>query len=236
MKNQYFGDINDYRKYGLLRVLCGDGGISSGVCWMLTPSDGRTDGQFLRYLDQRARWRSYDPGLFDYLYRCVRVDNQRDVHWMEASGVLPNARYFSRMLNDDARGRRDYFSEMLESFRGINLIFFDPDNGFEVPSKPIGRRDSNKYLYWGEMSQAYRSGHSVLIYQHFVRENRESFIERIASRIRAETNAAAIYSFRTSNVVFFLASQAQHADHLIRQSGRIPSIWGQQILVSQHPC
>jgi hypothetical protein len=234
MKNQYFGDINDYRKYGLLRVLSGDGKISSGVCWMLTPSDGRTDGQFLRYLDQRDRWRGYDSDLFEHLYRCVRVDNQRDVRWVEDSDVLPNARFFSRMLSDDARARRDYFSGMLESFRDIDLIFFDPDNGFEVPSKPMGRRGSSKYLYWGEMYNAYRSGHSVLIYQHFVRENRESFIQRIAARICAETNAALIYSFRTSNVVFFLASQAQHADHFTRQSERIPGIWGQQILVSSY--
>jgi hypothetical protein len=26
MKNQYFGDVNDYRKYGLLRLLTGPGG------------------------------------------------------------------------------------------------------------------------------------------------------------------------------------------------------------------
>ncbi len=235
MKNQYFGDINDYRKYGLLRVLSGDGEICSGVCWMLTPSDGRTDGQFLRYLDQPARWRSYDSDLFDHLYRCVRVDNQRDVRLVEDPGVLPNTRFFSRMLSDGVRARREYFSEKLESFRGIDLIFFDPDNGFEVPSKPMGRKDSSKYLSWGEMSTVYRSGHSVLIYQHFGRENRKNFIERIVARIRTETNAAAIYSFRTSNVVFFLGSQAQHADHFSRQSERIPSIWGQEILIYQHP-
>ena len=235
MKDQYFGDINDYRKYGLLRVLSGEDEISSGVCWMLTPSDRRTDGQFLRYLDQPARWRSYDPYLFDYLYRCVRVDNQRDVRLLEDSDVLPNARFFSRLLGDDIGDRKDYISEMLESLRGIDLIFFDLDNGFEVPSKPMGRKNSSKYLYWGEVSTAYSSGHSILVYQHFVREKRENFIERIATRIRAETNAAAIYSFRTSNVVFFLGSQTQHVDHFSRQSERIPDIWGQQILVSQHP-
>ncbi|CAA9432540.1 MAG: hypothetical protein AVDCRST_MAG37-733 [uncultured Rubrobacteraceae bacterium] len=51
MKNQYFGDVSDYRKYGLLRVLSSEGEISTGVCWMLTPSDGRTDGRKLEYLD-----------------------------------------------------------------------------------------------------------------------------------------------------------------------------------------
>ena len=235
MKNQYFGDINDYRKYGLLRVLSGDGEISSGVCWMLTPSDGRTDGQFLRYLDQRAKWRDFDPDLFDHLHRCVKVENERDIRFVEDSDALLNTRFFSQVLSDDARVRADYFAEMLESFRGSALVFFDPDNGFEVPSKPLGRKDSSKYLYWREMSNTYTSGHSVLIYQHFVRENRESFVERIAAKICAETNAAAIYSFRTPNVVFFLASQAGHADHFSSRAERIASIWGKQILAFQHP-
>jgi len=39
MKNQYFGDINDYRKYGLLRGLSNKGEISTLVCWMLTENE-----------------------------------------------------------------------------------------------------------------------------------------------------------------------------------------------------
>lgn len=39
MKNQYFGDINDYRKYGLIRLLTGAGKLKTTVCWMLTPDD-----------------------------------------------------------------------------------------------------------------------------------------------------------------------------------------------------
>ena len=39
MKNQYFGDINDYRKYGLLRILISGGGIKTIVCWVLRPDD-----------------------------------------------------------------------------------------------------------------------------------------------------------------------------------------------------
>jgi hypothetical protein len=35
VKNQYFGDVNDYRKYGLLRVLTNGGEIKTFVCWML---------------------------------------------------------------------------------------------------------------------------------------------------------------------------------------------------------
>ena len=38
MKHQYVGDINDYRKYALLRALSAGGANRIGVCWMLTPA------------------------------------------------------------------------------------------------------------------------------------------------------------------------------------------------------
>jgi hypothetical protein len=41
VRNQYFGDINDYRKYGLIRALTNHGELRTTVCWMLTPDDGK---------------------------------------------------------------------------------------------------------------------------------------------------------------------------------------------------
>lgn len=45
MKDQYAGDINDYRKYGLLRTITESSDLSLAVCWMLTAPDGRRDGR-----------------------------------------------------------------------------------------------------------------------------------------------------------------------------------------------
>jgi hypothetical protein len=39
MKEQYVGDVNDYRKYALLRHFAIECGLRVGVCWMLTPPD-----------------------------------------------------------------------------------------------------------------------------------------------------------------------------------------------------
>jgi hypothetical protein len=50
MKNQYFGDINDYRKYGLLRAWQAAGNGTLLVAWMLTPDDGSRDGGSRSYL------------------------------------------------------------------------------------------------------------------------------------------------------------------------------------------
>jgi len=35
MKHQYFGDVSDYRKYGLLRGIQRHTNLRLGVCWML---------------------------------------------------------------------------------------------------------------------------------------------------------------------------------------------------------
>src|SRR3954464_1849408 len=73
MKNQYFGDVNDYRKYGLLRSLVLADGLRIGVCWMLTPDDHRPDGEKTKYLNPRSErnWRSLDPILYEFLQRKV---------------------------------------------------------------------------------------------------------------------------------------------------------------------
>ena len=63
MKNQYFGDINDYRKYGLIRILSDGGIIRTGICWMLTPDDTRTDGKFTQYLINPEEYKKFDPDL-----------------------------------------------------------------------------------------------------------------------------------------------------------------------------
>jgi hypothetical protein len=55
VKNQYFGDINDYRKYGLLRLLTNRGEIRTAVCWMLTRDDESIDGN-LTPLTSAARY------------------------------------------------------------------------------------------------------------------------------------------------------------------------------------
>ena len=122
---------------------------------MLTPSYGRTDGRKLEYLDQSGRSRSFDPCLFDHLYRYIKVEDKRSVRLVENVDVLPETVFFTQSLTDSVRERCRYFAEMLERFRGVDLVFFDPDNGFEVTSKPLGRRGSIKYLFWEEMARTY---------------------------------------------------------------------------------
>lgn len=234
MKNQYFGDINDYRKYGLLRVLSGEGGIRTGVCWMLTESDFSQDGRKLRYLEEPVKWRPYDPELFDFLERVVGIENDRDVGRFEESGLLPDTTFHDELLTDYAEHRNQYFKDALVRLQEVDLVFFDPDNGMGVRSVPRGRRGSSKYLYEDELAPFYDTGHSMLVYQHFNRESREGFIQRMVESMKSGVGAAEVYAFRTSHVLFLLAVRPEHVEHFRQRAERVAVSWRGQIEVQPH--
>ena len=100
MKDQYFGDVNDFRKYGLLRALAGPERLRFAVCWMLTSPDGRTDGKFLAYLGQPKKYRHRDPVLFDWLRQVVGEEKDRRTARIEASTILGSALFQARLLTD----------------------------------------------------------------------------------------------------------------------------------------
>ena len=233
MKNQYVADINDYRKYGLIRTLTGFGKIRTGVCWMLTPDDSRTDGQFTRYVSSPGQWSHFDPCLFKLLGDFIR-DGYRHVGRIESSGLFQNAMYHSQLLSDLPEERRLYFAKMQERLNDADLIFFDPDNGIEIKSRPYGRRQSSKFLYWHELAETFRNGKSVLMYQHFIRENREQFITRLSSEIIKRLGSDEIFSFRTAHVVFFLVPQPKHSEFFKKSADAVAYQWRGQIEVSAH--
>jgi hypothetical protein len=211
VKHQYAGDVNDYLKYALLRRLTERDARRLLVCWMLTPDDGRGDGRLTRYLDDPSRWRALDPELFDALRALRDGGGARGVGEIERAGLLPGARFQSEMLGDDGREREAYFARTRALARGRELVFFDPDNGMEVPSTPRGRRNSSKYLYRDELARTYADGHSVLVYQHFPRAARGPFVSALKRRLMRLTGAPEARAFRTERMVFLLLPQPRQA-------------------------
>ena len=200
---------------------------------MLTPDDHRTDGQFTHYANSPELWSKYDPGLFDHLACCLR-NGARHVGRIEAGGLLANCAFHSEILTDRPVERRSYFARMHEQFADADLIFFDPDNGLEIKSLPLGRKQSSKFLYWHELVGAFESGKSVLLYQHFIREKRDRFTFRLSSEIAYRLGAAQTFSFRTARVVFFLASQQKHAEFFKERAAIVAGQWMGQIQVQAH--
>lgn len=235
MKNQYFGDINDYKKYSLLRLLSSYGQIKTTICWILTRDDDGSDGNRVKYLQQPDKWRSYDPTLYEYLQECVLRRGIRDVKILETSDILANCRFYSEIVEDDVELREAYFNRFLEFAKSADLVFFDPDNGLEVNSIPRGKRNSSKYLYWSEVKASYKAGHSILIYQHFPRMQRESFIRNLVQQFKAITEVGRIFYYETRHVVFFLLTQPEHEELFIENNANVLNVWGKTMRISELP-
>ena len=231
MKDQYFGDVNDFRKYGILRGLTRTARLSIGVFWMLTSGDDRSDGKFLGYLEKPSEYRHRDPELFDWMKQSVVPGGDRCVSQIEASGLLGNCAFHSDLLADQKEARNRYFTSGLDALRGRDLLFFDPDNGLEIKSVPLGKKNSCKYLFWDEVQVAFEADSSVLIYQHFSHENRERFLVRLAGELRRRTGAAVIL-FQTPHVLFLLACQKRHEAIFLAASRLIGNEWGRHIRVN----
>ena len=201
MKHQYVGDINDYRKYALLRALSAGGANRIGVCWMLTPDDGGTHGGKTKWGDDMGR---FDPPVSDFLQSINGHPERRNLWSIEQSGLL-DAVFHSSMLPQAVGERAAYMAECRAKFADADLVFFDPDNGIEALTVKPGRKAALKYVFLDEVAAFYGLAKSVLIYQHFpMMKPKQQFVADTVERLRATTPDAAIFTFTTAHVVFFL--------------------------------
>ena len=223
--------MNDYQKYGLLRILAGNGEFKIGVCWMLTTNDNRTDGKLTSYLNVPQYWRLYDPPLFDILQQRVIAEKNRNVDVAQVDQIIPNAEFYSEILSDSMMNRNKYFEQAVPKFKSCNLIFYDPDNGVEIKSVAKGKRNSAKYIYWDEVCQTFGNGHSLLVYQHFPHVERKTFIEERMREYKVRLNAVEVYCFQTTRVAYFLAIQEKHKELINSKLELVLTKWNSQIQI-----
>lgn len=228
MQNQYFGDIGDYAKYGLLRIFA-QAGLSLGVHWYLVPNGlgNPNDGKHVRYLEQPERFRACDAKLFDFLGRCVR-GGRRYVRQIETSGLLPASFWSEPLTFDDLsrperETRRQRWTDgALAATRQAELVFVDPDNGLEVRAGPLSK-NGPKYVYYDELRRFFGRGQSLLVYHHLGRTD-GTHRQQIATRRRelrrklGAPDVFALHARRASARIFFVVPQARHVRPL-RQAG-----------------
>jgi hypothetical protein len=229
MKDQYFGDVNDYKKYAILRTLALQGPLRIAIAWMLTGDDQSTDGRRTNYLNLPRVWRAYDPDSFDILRDALQIRMIRSVAVAKETGLIANAVYHSELLYDGLSHRASYFHALAAKSNEVDLIFLDPDNGIEVKSRPIGSRNSRKYLYHHEIERLYDLKRSLLIYQHFRRQDRGQMIQEISRKLSSLTGADRITTLRTSHTVFFLKAQNQHRGRIDLALRTISQRWHEHI-------
>ncbi len=226
MQDEYFGDVNDYRKYGLLRCLS-EAGFRVGLCWMYTPSDDSGQGKDIKYLDKLRKYRFRDPVLFDFLKGRVQT-NRRAIRELEAASpaLLRRAVFFSEQLPERPAERRRYFERASAVLRGVDFLFFDPNVGLERSSKIYGR-ERLKYLFWREVdtvAHAHR-GASVAIFQHWPRQPRHELLARLSLTLGSQMKGTRVYAISSPHVLFLLARREAHRDQFTRAMELVRRRW-----------
>lgn len=181
MKNQYVGDVGDYGKYGLLRFFAIHG-VTVGVNWYLTEDDGTNDGKHTSYLDKPEE-QLYDPVVYGAL-KSLADRAGKTVRMVEDAGIIPGALYYSAILNttdfpwkERKAIRNKWHMKALETLKGVQLVFADPDNGTIGKKSPAGK-SAEKFTLPEELADYYRRGQNVVYYCQKARRTEEQWEEK----------------------------------------------------------
>ena len=222
MQDRYTGDIGDFGKLGLLRQLTRTG-LPIGVNWYLTPDETHnSDGRHTGYLND-PNFGVCDEQLWTELGECVR-SGKRQVSELERPEIL-GASFYSEPLDfrgvdkaERASVRWGWHSRALNRLGNSKIIFVDPDNGLIVPSAQGGTK-SNKYVLPMELAEYYRSGASVIYYQHKARLPDEFYILQHNDLVQTGAFHGAVaygLKFRTTSVrYYFFLIHPEHADMML---------------------
>lgn len=230
MKNQYFGDVGDFGKYGLLSALSSSG-MKLGVNWYLTNNDTKTDGKFIEYL-HKPEFVDSDAELADFLKLCI------DLGKRNVSEIRSFKRFNGFEFHDDilelkhikalseagrrkrAAARTKWFEDSLVRLSSCNLIFCDPDNGIEPKAMSKIGIDSVKYVMIDEIKIMIENGHSLVIYNHRDRSTEESYISRfkeIENQLSNDITLRVIRFNRYSARDYLVFMQENHKNQLNEQ-------------------
>ena len=164
MQDAYVGDIGDYGKYGLLRVM-EKSGLEIGINWYkVVPRKAgkQNDGKYISYLTAPCEYRHFDPELFDKLSQIVLWEQDRRIERVEQAGLL-HAKFYSEPLEKE---RREWHIKALETLRDVDVVFLDPDNGLETRTMEMRGTATEKHACRREIKDYYCAGKSVVLYQH----------------------------------------------------------------------
>jgi len=229
MQNRYAGDLGDYAKCGLLRVLCRDD-LHLGMVWYLTDDESHNnDG---RHRPSPAM-RDCDPAMYE-AFRTI--GRRRGVARLQAIDAWPDrVTFFDEPLNwagvaDRRAHRAAWVERALKATHDCDLICVDPDNGLEVASVRRTAPQGPKYAWLDELQPFWRRGQSLVIYQH---ANRQAPVAEQARRrvtqLRQALPGGRIETLRFrrgTSRLFFIAMQPIHRVRLLEGVDRlIDSSW-----------
>jgi hypothetical protein len=236
VQNRYVGDVGDFAKYGLLRILTSEAAWSLAVLWWLFEDETHnSDGRHVSYLSSPV-FSALDPQLHQSLERLLSAGH-RTVKAVARSGILPGATVFfdkpifgassaatSRQLRE--RHRAAWLQKAISATANCDLVFFDPDNGLETASVARHSSKGGKYVFWDELMPFWNRGQSLVIYHHL---NRTASVAKQTEILRAKFDskfydAGLIRHFlfrRGSCRHFWLVSQKEHVPRCLSAIDRM---------------
>lgn len=219
MQDRYAGDVGDFGKLGMLRII-ENFGISVGVNWYLVGDESHNnDGKHIGYLDDKKNQGCDDELLM--LLNDMLKRKSRSVLELEKRNLLSTHRYYHEKLigprGQTGVARSAWHKNALEAMDGCDLVFLDPDNGLLPKSVSRGSDKSIKYVLPEEIIDYYSAGHSVVFYSHRTRETLDVYLNRFeklfhAKELKGATIKAASFKRGTIRDYFFIL----HEEHAVK--------------------
>ncbi|WP_158514393.1 hypothetical protein [Sphingopyxis macrogoltabida] len=194
-------------KYALLRHLSKSLELRIGVNWYLTTPDqvdrpGNNDGEKRHHL-KGGVWRDADAELFEKIGKFDTVADRKLSNVASWEILPPDTCYFAAHVPADDRG--SWHQNAIAELQSADLIFLDPDNGFEVTS--MTARTRPKYSLFGEAADYVAAGKSVVAIQ-FARQcdpiqRAVDIRSKLVSLVGSQANCPVIRGRVAPNLLFF---------------------------------
>ena len=236
MQDRYAGDVGDFVKFGLLRMLCGAnaGGLSLGVNWYLAPEESHNaDGKHVAYLHREqkhhAALKACDAELLERLAVMVG-SGKRSVAALEEVGVLPAGTLtFSQRLG--AMRRHDWHQAALRALERARLVFLDPDNG--VRSTARDSKDA-KFVFPQEIAAYTARRQSVVVYHHADRSpgGTQAQLPRLLGQLEEATGLpplGSVIAHRGSRRFFQIIPAPAHVELLRAATSAFIARWSKHV-------
>jgi hypothetical protein len=241
MQNRYVGDVGDFGKYGLLRVLSGlndEPRLKLGVVWYLFPDESHNaDGKYVGYLQRNdGQFRDCDSVLYDGLRSLLfndagLIQASRNVGSIETAGLLPaDTAYYSRPLSYERElslpsrlsRREEWILEALSRTASEEIVFLDPDNGIECKTTSPTKNKGPKYVFWKDIDAFVTRGQSIVVYHHLNRSGShmsqvEIMRQRMNDRFGNGYRTSAVIYKRGSGRAYFIIGAPAHRELLIQR-------------------
>lgn len=232
MRDNYVGDEGDYAKFALLRAVGERTDAVLGVNWYRTTHlEGNGDGGRRRHLAETTGWRALDPPLLERLCDAVAglAPEDLSVTLIEDGGVLPRGTFFH---SDALVGPQIPASERqqawaawhrvaLERLADAQVVFLDPDNGFEIPSLAPRSKDRCKYALDSEVGDYLARGQSVICYQQRPRMKTWANVVQVLAPKLARLCAPAPAVVKFGERAFFLLASTEPERERLLDAARV---------------